>query len=43
MAVQPVIMPKLGAYTEDVLLTEWLVEEGEEVAPGARRVRARDG
>jgi pyruvate dehydrogenase E2 component (dihydrolipoamide acetyltransferase) len=35
MAVQPVIMPKLGAYTEDVLLTEWLVEEGEEVAAGA--------
>ena len=34
MAVQPVIMPKLGAYTEDVLLTEWLVGEGEEVAPG---------
>jgi pyruvate dehydrogenase E2 component (dihydrolipoamide acetyltransferase) len=35
MAVQPVIMPKLGAYTEDVLLTEWLVAEGEEVAAGA--------
>lgn len=35
MAVQPVIMPKLGAYTEDVLLTEWRVEEGEEVAAGA--------
>src|SRR6202162_2906215 len=35
MAVQPVIMPKLGAYTEDVLLTEWLVDEGEEVAAGA--------
>jgi pyruvate/2-oxoglutarate dehydrogenase complex dihydrolipoamide acyltransferase (E2) component len=35
MAVQPVIMPKLGAYTEDVLLTEWLVGEGEEVAAGA--------
>jgi pyruvate dehydrogenase E2 component (dihydrolipoamide acetyltransferase) len=34
MAVQPVIMPKLGAYTEDVLLTEWLVGEGEEVAAG---------
>jgi len=34
MAVQPVIMPKLGAYTEDVLLTEWLVEEGVQVAPG---------
>ena len=27
-------MPKLGAYTEDVLLARWLVEEGEEVEPG---------
>ena len=35
MAVQPVIMPKLGAYTEDVLLTGWLVEEGARVEPGA--------
>ena len=35
MAVQPVIMPKLGAYTEDVLLTEWLVAEGAQVEPGA--------
>ena len=35
MAVQPLIMPKLGAYTEDVLLSEWLVGEGEEVAAGA--------
>jgi pyruvate dehydrogenase E2 component (dihydrolipoamide acetyltransferase) len=34
MAVQPVIMPKLGAYTEDVLLTTWLVEEGARVEPG---------
>ena len=34
MAVHPVIMPKLGAYTEDVLLSEWLVAEGDEVAPG---------
>ena len=34
MAVQPLIMPKLGAYTEDVLLTEWRVEEGVEVTPG---------
>ncbi len=34
MAVHPVIMPKLGAYTEDVLLNEWLVAEGDEVAPG---------
>ena len=28
MAV-PVIMPKLGAYTDDVLLAQWLVGEGE--------------
>lgn len=35
MAVQPVIMPKLGAYTEDVLLSEWLAEEGEQVVAGA--------
>jgi pyruvate dehydrogenase E2 component (dihydrolipoamide acetyltransferase) len=34
MAVQPVIMPKLGAYTEDVLLTAWLVDEGARVEPG---------
>jgi pyruvate/2-oxoglutarate dehydrogenase complex dihydrolipoamide acyltransferase (E2) component len=34
MAVQPVIMPKLGAYVEDVRLTRWLVGEGQEVAPG---------
>ena len=34
MAVQPVIMPKLGAYTEDVILTAWLVEEGARVEPG---------
>ena len=34
MAVQPVIMPKLGAYTEDVLLGEWLAEEGDEVVAG---------
>jgi pyruvate dehydrogenase E2 component (dihydrolipoamide acetyltransferase) len=34
MAVQPVIMPKLGAYTEDVLLSTWLVEEGARVEPG---------
>jgi pyruvate/2-oxoglutarate dehydrogenase complex dihydrolipoamide acyltransferase (E2) component len=34
MSVQPVIMPKLGAYTEDVLLSQWLVSEGEQVAPG---------
>jgi pyruvate dehydrogenase E2 component (dihydrolipoamide acetyltransferase) len=35
LAVQPVIMPKLGAYTEDVLLSEWRVGEGEAVEPGA--------
>jgi pyruvate dehydrogenase E2 component (dihydrolipoamide acetyltransferase) len=35
MAVQPVIMPKLGAYTEDVLLAEWLSEEGAEVTVGS--------
>jgi pyruvate/2-oxoglutarate dehydrogenase complex dihydrolipoamide acyltransferase (E2) component len=34
MAVLPVIMPKLGAYTDDVLLSAWLVGEGEEVAAG---------
>jgi pyruvate dehydrogenase E2 component (dihydrolipoamide acetyltransferase) len=28
-------MPKLGAYTDDVLLVEWRVAEGEAVAPGA--------
>ena len=27
-------MPKLGAYTEDVLLAQWLVDEGQEVEPG---------
>ena len=35
-------MPKLGAYTDDVLLVEWLVDEGEQVAAGRRRARARD-
>ena len=35
MAVQPVIMPKLGAYTEDVLLAAWHAEEGAEVAAGS--------
>jgi pyruvate/2-oxoglutarate dehydrogenase complex dihydrolipoamide acyltransferase (E2) component len=34
MSVQAVIMPKLGAYTDDVLLSQWLVDEGEQVAPG---------
>ena len=42
MAV-PVIMPKLGAYTEDPVLAEWLVGEGDEVAPGSVVLRARDG
>ena len=27
-------MPKLGAYTEDVLLAGWLVGEGQQVAAG---------
>ena len=40
MAVQPVIMPKLGAYTEDVLLTEWLVGGGSPGRAGSRRLRA---
>ena len=35
MAVQPVIMPKLGAYTEDVLLAEWHADEGAEVSAGS--------
>jgi len=34
MSVQRVIMPKLGAYTDDVLLSVWLVGEGEEVTAG---------
>jgi pyruvate dehydrogenase E2 component (dihydrolipoyllysine-residue acetyltransferase) len=34
VALQSVIMPKLGAYMEDVLLTEWLVPEGSEVKVG---------
>ena len=34
MVAQPVIMPKLGAYTDDVRLTQWLVDEGQEVGPG---------
>jgi pyruvate/2-oxoglutarate dehydrogenase complex dihydrolipoamide acyltransferase (E2) component len=34
MSVQPVIMPKLGAYMDDVLLSQWLVSEGEQVSPG---------
>src|SRR5262245_42482026 len=27
-------MPKLGAYTDDILLTQWLVDEGAQVAAG---------
>src|SRR4051812_20187387 len=27
-------MPKLGVYTEDVLLLEWVAQEGAAVAPG---------
>ncbi len=34
MPVQPLIMPKLGAYTEDILLVEWLVGEGALVEAG---------
>jgi pyruvate dehydrogenase E2 component (dihydrolipoamide acetyltransferase) len=34
LTVHPVIMPKLGAYTEDVLLTGWTVGEGEHVEAG---------
>ena len=34
MPAVPVIMPKLGAYTEDILLTQWLVDEGQEVELG---------
>jgi pyruvate/2-oxoglutarate dehydrogenase complex dihydrolipoamide acyltransferase (E2) component len=34
VAVQPLIMPKLGVYTDDVLLVEWFVEEGQQVAAG---------
>ncbi len=33
--MQPVIMPKLGVYTEDVLLAVWHVDEGAEVEAGA--------
>ena len=34
MPAVPVIMPKLGAYTEDILLAQWLVDEGQEVEFG---------
>lgn len=34
MAVQPVILPKLGAYTEDVLLAAWHADEGAQVVAG---------
>lgn len=34
MALRPVIMPKLGAYTEDVLLLEWRAQDGAEVREG---------
>ena len=34
MALRPVVMPKLGMYTEDVLLSEWVAAEGAEVRPG---------
>lgn len=35
MAVEPLIMPKLGAYTEDALLAAWHAEEGAEVTAGS--------
>src|SRR5690349_15663262 len=34
MALRPVVMPKLGMYTEDVLLSEWVAAEGAEVKAG---------
>jgi pyruvate dehydrogenase E2 component (dihydrolipoamide acetyltransferase) len=34
MAVRQLIMPKLGVYTDDVLVLAWLVEEGQQVEPG---------
>jgi pyruvate dehydrogenase E2 component (dihydrolipoamide acetyltransferase) len=34
LTVHPVIMPKLGAYTDDVVLTGWMVGEGEHVPAG---------
>jgi pyruvate/2-oxoglutarate dehydrogenase complex dihydrolipoamide acyltransferase (E2) component len=34
VAPTAVIMPKLGVYTEDVLLLEWVVDEGAAVSPG---------
>jgi len=34
VTVHPVIMPKLGAYTDDVVLTGWMVGEGEHVPAG---------
>ena len=43
LAVHPVIMPKLGAYTDDVLLAGWLVGEGQQVRRRRLGLRARDG
>jgi pyruvate dehydrogenase E2 component (dihydrolipoamide acetyltransferase) len=34
VSLQPVIMPKLGVYMEDVLLSEWLAPEGAKVRAG---------
>jgi pyruvate/2-oxoglutarate dehydrogenase complex dihydrolipoamide acyltransferase (E2) component len=34
MSLESVVMPKLGMYMEDVLLSEWLVAEGAEVKAG---------
>ena len=34
MSLEQVVMPKLGMYTEDVLLSEWVAAEGAEVKAG---------
>ena len=34
MALHDVLLPKTGLNTDDVILVEWLVEEGGEVANG---------
>src|SRR5919201_1349891 len=34
MSLETVVMPKLGMYNEDVLLSEWHVAEGAEVKAG---------
>lgn len=32
--VEKVVMPKIGMMTDDINLSEWFVEEGEEVVAG---------